>query len=103
MDNPTVHPCSGFRLGVREWRAVVRPCELTHEHSCAVLENHRAEKKRTRTDSFRNAEQRHGCYAAQVRRSAERAPADERSDEIGAERRWRGARSACPPRSEATR
>ena len=53
LENPTVHPCSGFRLGVREWRAVVRPRELTHEHSCAVLENHRAEKKRTRINHFR--------------------------------------------------
>ena len=35
-------------------------------------------------------------------RSAERVPAQERSDEIRAERRWRGARSTCPPRSEAT-
>ena len=40
---------------------------------------------------------------ATMARSAERVPAQERSDEIGAERRWRGARSACPPRSEATR
>ena len=36
-------------------------------------------------------------------RSAERVPAQERSDEIGAERRWRGARSTCPARPGAKR
>ena len=51
LENPIW--CTLVPASVREWRAVVRPRELTHEHSCAVLENHRAEKKRTLINHFR--------------------------------------------------